>query len=144
MQGTKRKEFHSRPSYYYPEKSCFENKISWLPPRARQTGLIFFGSKWSPSCDGNGRIRTWMNKMDRIKAKQLRLALHPVYPVHPCLIALSYPRPSASSSVINSELGCGCRPRWVIRGSPKLSGPIAPVEKSVSSTIYAKSQHFCS
>jgi len=76
--------------HYYPEKSCFENKISWLRPRgersrAHQTGLTFFGSKWSPSWDGNGRIRTWMNRMDRIKAKQLRLAVHPIYPVHPCL-----------------------------------------------------------
>src|SRR5665213_1790818 len=82
--------------HYYPEKSCFENKISWLRPRgerprAHQTGLTFFGSKWSPSWDGNGRIQTWMNRMDRIKTKQLRLALHPVYPVHPCLIDLSYP-----------------------------------------------------
>jgi len=75
---------------YYPEKSCFENKISWLRPsagrpRPHQTGLTFINSKWSPSWDGNGRIRTWMNRIDRIKAKQLRLALHPVYPVHPCL-----------------------------------------------------------
>jgi len=123
---TRRRKSHP---YYYPEKSCFENKISWLRPSVRrprphQTGLTFLSSKWSPSWDGNGRIRTWMNRMDRI-TKQLRLALHPVYPVHPCLIALSYPRPSASSAVINPELRCGHRPRWVNQCNPWFKSLVA-------------------